>query len=114
MATGLWEDFTSKYGFSDGAALKPGDFEARSRLVDTLNDHPTMKSAGLRALEYDRPGLHNSCLVVVVSARGKEGSELLRLWKENKIADEALPSHVELALPELIADVYATYYYSRR
>jgi hypothetical protein len=108
MATGLWEDFTSKYGFSDGAAVRPGDFEARSRLADTLNDHPAMKSAGLRALEYDRPGFHNSCLLVVVSGHGKADSELLRLWKENKIADVALPSDVELALPELITDAYAT------
>src|SRR5689334_7159905 len=108
MATGLWEDFTSKYGFSDGAAVKPGDFEARSRLVDTLNGHPAMKSAGLRALEYDRPGFRNSCLVGIVSSDGRPHSELLRLWKENKIADEALPSHVEIALPALIDDAYAT------
>ncbi len=108
MANGLWEDFTSKYGFSDGAAVEPRDFEARARLVDALNDHPAMKTAGLRTLEYDRPGFHNSCLVVVVSAHDKADSELLRLWKENKIADEAVPSYVELALPELIADAYAT------
>jgi hypothetical protein len=108
MANGLWEDFTSKYGFSDGAAVEPRDFEARSRLVHRLNDHPAMQSAGLRALEYDRAGFHNSCLVVVVSGQGEADSELLRLWREHEIADVALPSDVELALPELIADAYAT------
>lgn len=107
MAIGIWEDFTSKYGFDDGAALETRDFEARSRLVHLLNEHPAMKSAGLRALEYDRPGLHNSCLVIVVPAHGKGDSELLRLRAENKIADVALPNDVELALSELLSDAYS-------
>src|SRR5271165_5628815 len=76
MATGTWDDFTDKYGFRDGASVGPRDFEARSTLVEVLNDHAAMKAAGLQALEYDRPGLHNPCLVVVVKGQGRSAAEL--------------------------------------
>src|SRR5260370_7219795 len=33
METGNWEDFTGKYGFSDGEGVEQRDFEARARLV---------------------------------------------------------------------------------
>ena len=59
MATGTWEDFTDKYGFSDGEGVEQRDFEARARLVEMLNHHEAMKAAGLHALEYDRPGLQS-------------------------------------------------------
>jgi len=36
MATGTWEDFTDKYGFSDGASVEQRDIEARARLVEML------------------------------------------------------------------------------
>ena len=80
MATGTWEDFTDKYGFSDGEGVEQRDFEARARLVEMLNEHEAMKAAGLRALEYDRPGLHNPCLVVVVKGQAEATRELLKLW----------------------------------
>ena len=81
MATGTWEDFTDKDGFSDGEGVDQRDFEARARLVEKLNDHEAMKAAGLHALEYDRPGLHNPCLVVVVKGQAKAVKELLKLWR---------------------------------
>jgi hypothetical protein len=106
MATATWEDFTGKYGFSDGAAVDARDFEARSVLVGLLNKHPAMKSARLRALEYDRPGLHNPCLVIVVTEQGEADSELLRLRLENQLVDADLPPELELVLPALIAEAY--------
>ena len=90
MATGTWEDFTDKYGFSDGASVEQRDFEARAKLVEMLNDHEVMKSAGLRALEYDRPGLHNPCLVVVVKGQRKPTEGLLNLWLAGEIEEVPL------------------------
>ena len=106
MATGTWEDFTSKYGFSDGASVKPRDFEARAKLVEMLNDHEAMKAAGLRALEYDRPGLHNPCLLVVVERRAKSDAELLKSWLVGEIEEARLPDELELAISELVAEAY--------
>jgi hypothetical protein len=105
MATGTWDDFTDKYGFRDGASVEPRDFEARSTLVAVLNDHAAMKAAGLQALEYDRPGLHNPCLVVVVKGH-KSAVELLTSWLAGEIKEEQLPDEMELEIFELVADAY--------
>ena len=106
MATGTWEDFTHKYGFCDGASVESRDFEARSTLVESLNDHRTMKAAGLQALEYDRPGFHNPCLVVVVKGHGKSTAELLTSWLAAEIEEVPLPDELELEISELVAEAY--------
>ena len=106
MATGTWEDFTDKYGFRDGACVESRDFAARSRLVEVLNDHAAMKAAGLLAFEYDRPGLHNPCLVVVVKGQGKPAAELLTSWLAGEIEEAPLPDELELEISELVAEAY--------
>ncbi len=106
MATGTWDDFTDKYGFCDGASVEPRDFEARSTLVEVLNDHGAMKVAGLRFLEYDRPGLHNPCLLVVVESRAKSNMELLRSWLAGEVEEALLPDELELSISELVAEAY--------
>jgi hypothetical protein len=106
MATGTWDDFTDKYGFCDGASVESRDFEARSTLVEVLNDHGAMKTAGLQALEYDRPGLHNPCLIVVVKGQGKSAAELLTSWLAGEIEKAPLPDELELEISELVAEAY--------
>ena len=106
MATGTWDDFTDKYGFHDGASVEPRDFEARSTLVEVLNEHEAMKTAGLRALEYDRPGLHNPCLLVVVESRAKSNMELLKSWLAGEVEEALLPEELELSISELVAEAY--------
>jgi hypothetical protein len=106
MATGTWEDFTNKYGFRDGASAESRDFEARSTLVEVLNDHGAMKTAGLQALEYDRPGLHNPCLIVVVKGQGKSAAELLTSWLVGEIEEAPLPDELELEISEFVAEAY--------
>jgi len=108
MATGTWDDFTDKYGFRDGACVERRDFEARSTLVEVLNDHAAIKAAGLQALEYDRPGLHNPCLLVLVKGQGKSAAELLTSWLAGEIEAEQLPDELELEISELVAKVYET------
>jgi len=108
MATGTWDDFTDKYGFRDGASVERRDFQARSSLVEVLNDHAAMKAAGLQALEYDRPGLHNPCLLVLVKGQGKSAAELLTSWLAGEIEAEQLPDELELEISELVAKVYET------
>jgi hypothetical protein len=71
-----------------------------------LNDHAVMKSAGLRALAYDRPGLHNPCMVVVVEGQAKPSEELLKLWLVGETNEVPLPADLELALSELMAEAY--------
>ena len=106
MATGTCDDFTDKYGFRDGASVEPRDFEARSTLVEMLNDHAAMKAARLQAFEYDRPGLHNPCLLVVVKGQGKSAAELLTSWRAGEIEEAPLPDELEPEISELVAEAY--------
>jgi hypothetical protein len=68
MAIGNWDDFTDKYGFNEGASLEARDFRARDVLVRLLNEQPEMKTAGVRAVAFDRGGCHNSCMIMVGTA----------------------------------------------
>ena len=60
MARGMWEDFTSKYGFMDGMTVEGRDFRARDWLVEEIN-----KLVGKAVVKiYDRPGFHNPCMIL--------------------------------------------------
>jgi hypothetical protein len=106
MAMGTWEDFTSKYGFCDGATPERRDFRARSRLLEMLNNRHEMKSAGVHALAYDRPGLHNPCLVVVVKGNANTVKELMKLWQAGKIREAPLPNEVDREIADLVTKAY--------
>jgi hypothetical protein len=106
MAMGTWEDFTSKYGFSDGATVERRDFRARLTLLEMLNDHHAMKAAGVHALAYDRPGLHNPCLIVVVRGPAKTVKDLLKLWQAGKIREARLPDEVEREIVAFVTKAY--------
>ena len=90
---GSWDDFCQKYGFGDGDLLEQRDFEARSTLVHLLNQAPGMQKAKLRAVEYDRPGMHNSCLVIILPAEeGLDDKGLLARWLRNEVNEVGLPN----------------------
>jgi hypothetical protein len=58
------DDFFSKWGFGDGAGV-PAEAEAlRSVIVRLLNIQAAALSSSVRAAVYDRPGVHNYCLIV--------------------------------------------------
>ncbi|SRR6266481_4381978 len=104
---GNWHDFTSKYGFRDGEGVTSDDFEARSRLVELLNEHPGMISSGLRALEFNRSGFHNPCLVIVLQRAGVAADdELYKQWSSGAITDQPLPESAAAEIDELVAAAY--------
>jgi len=51
-------------GFNDGESLEDRDFRARDILVRLINKQPEMKAEHVRALAFDRPGVHNACLIL--------------------------------------------------
>lgn len=104
MAQGTWDDFTDKYGFGDGCQLEDRDFAAREVLVRLLNEQPEMMAAKMRAIKYDRPGVHNSCLVLISPVvEGKSDEELLKALDWANVPE--LPE-MEAGLNELIAQAY--------
>jgi len=56
-------EMRNKYGFNDGE-LVPAEAEVvRSILVEAINAYLGPKSK-VEAYEYDRPGIHNPCLIM--------------------------------------------------
>ncbi len=108
MAQGTWEDFTDKYGFAEGGQLEDRDFDARKVLVKLLNEQPEMKEAKLRALEFDRTGVHNSCLIVISPAvEGKSDKELLEDYFKSEEPEPELPDAIADEIGELVAEAYS-------
>jgi hypothetical protein len=90
--TGTWEDFTSKYGFNDGAAIDGRDYEAREVLIQLINARQECRDAGITAVAFDRPGLHNPCLIEIRNADG--------------VVD--LPEAVSIDIDAMVVDAYET------
>jgi len=105
MARGSWDDdFSSKWGFNDGASSEHRDFLARDKIVEKLNALPEFTAGKVTAVAYDRPGCHNSCMILVFeNAVGLSAEELLRL--DLKTCD--LPEGVEYEqIDEIIHEAY--------
>lgn len=113
MARGSWDDFTHKFGFNDGEALEERDFTARHHLVEELNASALFQGRGVRAVEYDRPGMHNACFVILLpNPQGRSDAELLQEWQANRLKPEPMSLVEDLApehdIRELIAEAYAS------
>lgn len=111
MATGTWEDFTDKYGFEDGATTDQIDFLARSHIVEALNTHPDMLAAKVTAVEWDRPGMHNGCFILLFkNPDSLQAAELLKRWLDapghtGNDLEAPLPDNIEIS--EIISEAYA-------
>lgn len=85
MAIAQWKDFQNKYGFRDGATVEKRDFRARDRLCQILNALPEMK--GVLAVGYDRPGVHNPCLIIPFDRRPDltKPEAYIEAWNKDEI-----------------------------
>jgi hypothetical protein len=61
-----WEDFASKYGFSDGQAVPPDAAQARRTYVRVVNTKATKLGSKCRLVPYNRAGMHN--VLIIISA----------------------------------------------
>lgn len=107
MSRGTWDDFTDKFGFQDGGAEEGEDHVARDYLVAALNEHPAMKKEKITAVSWDRPGMHNGCVILVFSnPKGWTTKQLLGKYvnAKNPIAEVPLPDSVDVN--EMISDAY--------
>jgi hypothetical protein len=76
------DDFTSKYGFRDGSASEPRDEIARELFVSRFN----CKSKTIRAVTWDRPGMHNGVMIVFFERkRGWKPVQYIRAWHKQEI-----------------------------
>lgn len=101
MAIGSWsDDFREKYGFSDGATCEDRDFEARALIVKAVNNLPAFKKAKVKAIEFDRPGMHNPCMILLVPA-----DVALDVWFKSGAGEAKEPEGVDF--DEIVARAYA-------
>jgi hypothetical protein len=109
MAIGTWDDFTDKFGFQDGAGVEDTDFRARAVLVKKLNDHPVMQKAKITAVEYDRPGMHNPCMILLFKNPNRlTAKQLLKKFLvEADFIETELPED-DVDVNEMISEAYAS------
>lgn len=105
---GYYDEMRTKYGFQDGEMVPPDAWAARRVLVEAINAYLGPDSP-VEAYEYDRPGVHNWCLILYRDKRtGKDVSEpdgveeFVRDFQE-----EVLPACYSVRI-ELLADYQET------
>lgn len=107
MARGRWKDFRDKYGFSYGDNVRPVDLKARDAIVAILNKE--LEGRGITVIPYDRPGLHNYCLLLVLpNPGGKQShSQLLKAFMKSTDSIEVpLPDDIGKRTDEIVAQAY--------
>ena len=63
-----WDDMTEKYGFNDGASAPADARFARDVYCKVVNALAERKGSNWRVVPFNRPGMHNSCMIIQVSA----------------------------------------------
>lgn len=67
-----WDQMRDKYGFDEGSNIPPHAYALREVYVKVLNALLEKRGSKTRVAVFDRPGLHNGCLINVVSAEDSE------------------------------------------
>jgi hypothetical protein len=68
-----WEDFQTKWGFSEGAATPDDAWAHRFVYVREINRKAAELASKVRLVAYDRGGMHNGLLIVRVPMERPEG-----------------------------------------
>jgi hypothetical protein len=63
-----FDEMQTKYGFNDGDSMPQGIDAYRSVYVQALNHLLEQYGSSVRLEAYDRPGMHNSCLILRIPA----------------------------------------------
>ena len=87
-----WDEFISKYGFGDGDHLPPDCWETRTAMVRLINAAAEQLGSDRRVAEYDRPGMHNSCMVLIVPKEPDDETSA----EQEADADDALDDAIEM------------------
>ncbi len=84
-----WDEMQSKSGFSDGEAVPECIDTYRTVYLKVVNRLAEQRGSDVRAVPYDRPGMHNWCLIVFRDAHNLDG--------ESVSADLALEAAIDQA-----------------
>jgi len=59
-----WDEMRTKYGFNDGGAVPDGAEVYRAVYIRAVNQLAEQLNSSVRAVAYDRAGVHNWCLIL--------------------------------------------------
>lgn len=93
-----WQEMRSKGGFSDGEAVPDGAEVYREVYLRAVNLLAKQLGSRVRAVAYDRPGVHNWCLVLFRDAGNLAGEEV----GEDDAMHEALERAATLPLDDYV------------
>jgi hypothetical protein len=62
-----FDDMTDKYGFGDGSTTPMGIDDIRSLYITGFNTFLEVFNSNVRVVAFNRPGLHNGCLIVQIN-----------------------------------------------
>jgi hypothetical protein len=71
-----WQDFNDKYGFGDGGSTPPDAEACREAYIKVINGLAEKRGSKVRVVAYDRPGVHNGILVLMIPAKRLKGIPL--------------------------------------
>lgn len=90
-----WDDMNDKYAFGDGGSVPPDAWACRSAYVLAVNGLAELRGSLQRVVGFDRGGVHNPCLILMVPAdciskAGKDdnGAPLVDSIAELEIGEE--------------------------
>jgi len=99
----FWNEMQDKYGFADGEALPEGVDVFRAVYIGVVNALAAQLGSAVRAVAYDRPGIHNGCLILFYSLSDLEAynvslfTQSIELGVEAVEADEAMQEAIRQA-----------------
>lgn len=112
----FWEAMNDKYGFEDGSAYPDGVELYRDVYCKAVNKLAEAKNSEFRVVPFDRAGVHNFCLWMIVPKAWYEGVFLPKQeagkqwvgvdWDEIPNNDQPEPQPDD-ALDDAIADAQA-------
>ena len=102
-----FDEMQDKYGFQDGGAIPPDAWECRQVYVAVVNKLAERKGSAVRAVEYDRGGMHNSCMILFASTDQAQRFAAKEIGDFNEVRldtvmHEAIDDANELDLDEYI------------
>lgn len=89
-----FDEMLTKWGFGDGDAEPDGVYVYRKAYVAAINAFAEKYESNFRAVEFDRPGLHNGCVILFDNMEKPEEHPMS--W-ENANADEGMVKAIESA-----------------
>jgi hypothetical protein len=99
----FWDDMQTKYGYSDGDATPDGVEVYRTVYIRAVNRLAEQLGSRVRAVAYNRFGVHNSCLIILYRLCDLEGQECDLTLHTDLAAGEAAPDE---AMGEAIRQAY--------